>query len=481
MAKQATARWTTYTRGTIPPYRLEIALRGVQFFGTAYNGTRADRVLHTTQGKNLTWGWDERQLYSVGKKVIQTCSTKTGAIHHFRDIEKVIDRANSASEKFRSLDLRRLSNQGLIEIQRWLFQETGPAHGFLDIDIDAVDAVFEKYLYDTIRREVPEKLSEEKFAALFKTLSAPIHQTYVAEEELAIERALKSGLCAADVNKIYKRFWWTELGWEQVRSIDEHVYLGKILNYLRNRPTKKRLSQLTSLTQKLAKDRIIILKTYRFSATVGHWLDVLDRYAYYHDRRKEMQCRSMYAFHLWLREAARRLKVSTNDLEWFYSHEIGRFLHGRTFDKKELTRRKKSVLVLADKKRLQIFSGQRALLKRRALLGSNAHSATAVKGVGVTSGVVRARARVCNGVVEARRKVKSGDILICGMTLPDYVPVMKRAAAIVTDEGGITCHAAIVARELHKPCVVGTRLATKVFKDGDWVEVDAIKGIVRKL
>ena len=58
---------------------------------------------------------------------------------------------------------------------------------------------------------------------------------------------------------------------------------------------------------------------------------------------------------------------------------------------------------------------------------------------------------------------------------------MKKAAAIVTDEGGITSHAAIVSRELGIPCVIGTKFATKVFKDGDLIEVDADKGIVRKI
>ena len=56
---------------------------------------------------------------------------------------------------------------------------------------------------------------------------------------------------------------------------------------------------------------------------------------------------------------------------------------------------------------------------------------------------------------------------------------MKKSAAIVSDEGGITSHAAIVSRELKIPCVIGTKIATKVFKDGDLVEVDANKGIVR--
>ncbi len=78
-------------------------------------------------------------------------------------------------------------------------------------------------------------------------------------------------------------------------------------------------------------------------------------------------------------------------------------------------------------------------------------------------------------------ELKKGEILVTAMTTPDYLPAMEKAAAFITDEGGITCHAAIVARELKKPCIIGTKVATQVFKNGDTVEVDANKGIVRKL
>ena len=70
-------------------------------------------------------------------------------------------------------------------------------------------------------------------------------------------------------------------------------------------------------------------------------------------------------------------------------------------------------------------------------------------------------------------------VLVAPMTVPELVPYFKDAVAFVTDEGGITCHAAIIARELNKPCVTGTRVATQTLKDGDMVEVDADKGVVR--
>jgi phosphohistidine swiveling domain-containing protein len=78
-------------------------------------------------------------------------------------------------------------------------------------------------------------------------------------------------------------------------------------------------------------------------------------------------------------------------------------------------------------------------------------------------------------------KVKEGDILIASMTKPDYMSAIKKALAIVTDEGGVTCHAAIVSRELKKPCVIGTKNATLIFKDGDKIEVDSVNGKVRKI
>ncbi len=73
---------------------------------------------------------------------------------------------------------------------------------------------------------------------------------------------------------------------------------------------------------------------------------------------------------------------------------------------------------------------------------------------------------------------EKGDILVTGMTRPEFVPLMEKAGAFVTDAGGILSHAAIIARELKKPCVVGTLNATQVLKEGDTVEVDAEKGLV---
>lgn len=78
-------------------------------------------------------------------------------------------------------------------------------------------------------------------------------------------------------------------------------------------------------------------------------------------------------------------------------------------------------------------------------------------------------------------KMKEGNILVSHETTPDFMAAIQRAAAIVTDIGGLTSHAAIVSRELNKPCIIGTKIGSRVLKDGDRVEVDANNGVVRIL
>jgi phosphoenolpyruvate synthase/pyruvate phosphate dikinase len=75
-------------------------------------------------------------------------------------------------------------------------------------------------------------------------------------------------------------------------------------------------------------------------------------------------------------------------------------------------------------------------------------------------------------------KMEAGDVLVTTMTTPDFIALMQMSGAIVTDIGGLLCHAAIISRELKKPCIIGTKMATKTFKDGDMVEVDANVGTI---
>ncbi|MBI5002588.1 hypothetical protein HZC31_04335 [Candidatus Woesearchaeota archaeon] len=104
-----------------------------------------------------------------------------------------------------------------------------------------------------------------------------------------------------------------------------------------------------------------------------------------------------------------------------------------------------------------------------------------IKGRCAYPGIVKGRVRIVNDRTIKGVIFNKGEILVSVSTSPIYMPFIEKATAIITDEGGLVCHAAILSRELKIPCVIGTKNATRMLKDGDLVEVDAEKGIVKKI
>jgi phosphohistidine swiveling domain-containing protein len=136
--------------------------------------------------------------------------------------------------------------------------------------------------------------------------------------------------------------------------------------------------------------------------------------------------------------------------------------------------------VCADRDAHEFLTGPKAERAANMVQKEMIEQTTELKGQCGCQGYAKGTVKIVN-VIEEMEKVHDGDILVSISTQPDLVPAMKRAAAFVTEQGGVTSHAAIVAREMNKPCVIGTKIATKVLKDGMMVEVDATKGIVRVL
>ena len=103
--------------------------------------------------------------------------------------------------------------------------------------------------------------------------------------------------------------------------------------------------------------------------------------------------------------------------------------------------------------------------------------------VACRKGIVRGKVFIfrcgSSGFTKRISEFPKGSILVANLTLPLLMPAIRKSKAIVTDHGGITCHAAIVSRELGIPCIIGADIATKVLNDGDLIEVDTEKGIVK--
>ncbi|MCA9356742.1 hypothetical protein H6784_06080 [Candidatus Nomurabacteria bacterium] len=141
-----------------------------------------------------------------------------------------------------------------------------------------------------------------------------------------------------------------------------------------------------------------------------------------------------------------------------------------------INRRKRSGMYLHDGK-MQFLSGEEVDEVEMNLIhefnGRELYGQTAYRGI------VSGRCRIVQDFSNA--DIQEGEVLVTGMTNPNSVPLMKKVSAIVTDGGGVLSHAAIVSRELKKPCIIGTKIATHVLQDGDLVEVDADNGVVRVL
>lgn len=125
----------------------------------------------------------------------------------------------------------------------------------------------------------------------------------------------------------------------------------------------------------------------------------------------------------------------------------------------------------------EVLLGDDVLLLEEKMLEKE-NSTETITGTNAFPGLVTGTVRIVPDPFNVPN-FEEGDILVTGMTRPEFLQLIQKSGAIVTDAGGILCHAAIIARELKKTCVVGTRIASKILKDGDRVEVDANKGIIK--
>ncbi len=157
---------------------------------------------------------------------------------------------------------------------------------------------------------------------------------------------------------------------------------------------------------------------------------------------------------------------------------INYFRTGKLPSRDLLKKRDKLFGIYCDKNRFSIYNEHKAESLVKVLAEVNITNT--LRGMTAYSGKVKGVVRVVHDPNKVK-KFNTGDVLVSGMTRPEFLSLMKKASAFVTDSGGILSHAAIVARELKKPCIIGTKIATKILKDGDTVEVDAANGIIKKI
>ncbi|EKD57113.1 MAG: Pyruvate, water dikinase, partial [uncultured bacterium] len=188
-------------------------------------------------------------------------------------------------------------------------------------------------------------------------------------------------------------------------------------------------------------------------------------------------------------EISRRAKIDIEKLFMAYgAGDIRNFLQkGNKLSNEEIENRKDALVFKIDAEKEKIISGKQAQADIETFFeGQNLNDMEHVRGMSATnvSVVGRAYVMLVEGIAEfaqASKKFQKGDILITTMTSPNMMLLFEKVGGVVTNEGGVCSHAAVVSRELNKPCVVGTHNATRFFKTGDYVYIDAASGEVRKV
>ena len=195
------------------------------------------------------------------------------------------------------------------------------------------------------------------------------------------------------------------------------------------------------------------------------------------DERKRWMLIGVELFQKYLDAVARKHNISSNDLAWLTFDEVRMLERGKSAYRNPWVKRQERWLAFFDNRVCDISKGVFEHIKKQERIEDVRNE---VRGIIAQKGSYVGKVKICLSR-EDFRNFKRGNVLITSMTRPDFLPVMEKAGAFVTDEGGITCHAAIIAREMNKPCIIGTKIATQVLKDGMLVEVDADNGMVRIL
>lgn len=171
-----------------------------------------------------------------------------------------------------------------------------------------------------------------------------------------------------------------------------------------------------------------------------------------------------------LKEISLRSEIKINHLWIMLPNEIKEiFLNKKEYKKEKYDLRINQGLIIYKNNEYFAYEGKHELIDTFI---SKMFKSNEVKGIVASKGYAKGKVKICFSVKDTL-KVNKGDILVAPMTYPSFIEAMNKASAFITDEGGITSHAAIVSREMNKPCIIGTKNATSILKDNQLIEVDA--------
>ena len=450
------------------------------------------------------WYWHDPDMERLRNLFIQRVNNDPKYLDRFLALWHKLLKKFVQTYKKCDIDLGKLSDDKLIALYKEFYkaytEEYGIAIGVQDAFSMHADRFFVPLIKDILKKEGRENELGEIFAAL----TAPLTESFVTAEyrerltilfeiqkDEHIFEAFKKGKEAAlqhlksctwidkRLEKHQKKWFWTQNNYAVQRVLAKDYFVEKIMNEIHvGTDPKNELQKIQRRVPETNARKKKLIRELGLDEYVKNLIRITEVFAYMQDERKKYVLISNHYQRLFFEEIGRRVGLTPQEMEFTVITEMENILMKRKIDRKKLALRRKHCLCIFTPKGYEIFEGD--IVDHVFEVFEPKTQGADVQGTCASQGKAE-------GVVKIVRTVRDlalvghGDILMASMTRPEMVVAMEKAAAIVTDEGGITSHAAVVSRELGIPCVVGTRNATQVFKTGDFVEVDATKGLVRKI
>lgn len=434
----------------------------------------------------------EKSEYDKAQSVIERFIRKEGygfGLRVLRRLEIARCKLEQETQRIRIIkDYRKLSQEKIIRMTRKLFARFDDYSTSLFTPL-FFGGIMEADLKEILARKIADsKLREEAF----RVLTTPEKEAENDKEIVSILRIAslikKRGwqdmfgvqpLIHSSIRAHLRNFNWLGIN-RMMSALWEKKDIMERLKMLIAKEPEKKLIYLQKYGQRVARQSQVIVKQYSLDKDL---IKATKASVFYRNYRMMVfsKCAGRL-FDFW-QELARRLGLTYFDLTQLTSAEIVQSLKNKRFLPKDIEARKENSVVLLANNRIRVFTGKkREEFKKNnfAIEDFKIPTLKIIKGNIGNTGKARGVVKIVIAPSDMK-KVNPGDILVSPMTIPEFVPAMEKAAAFITDEGGILCHAAIISREMRKPCIIGTKMATKILRDGDLVEVDADQGVVKIL
>ncbi len=406
-----------------------------------------------------------------------------------KNIRIFSDKLKKNSEEITGKALVKMSNGELISFYNKLDKLHTELYiwGWLPNAADMFHVNFTNYLKNSLAKKLPE---EELNKALVLLSNSEEKSVFNLEHEsfLKIISLKQNGKSQKEIDKAIskhlKRYFHLKHLWIGKDGVyDYDYYVSEIKKFIKSKENAgKLLKKENTIFKDALREKNALIKKLKLTKKEIEIFDVYAEFAVTKAYRRDAQLFWAYKMDFVFQELSRRLNLSIIETRFMFPNEIADSLRNGVKKKlrEEIKKRTKHCVYYVEKGIDKMLYNKEAKEFEKKLETKQDNDIKEFSGQTACLGEAKGYVRVINSVTEIK-KMEKGDILVSIATNPDIVPAMKKAAAIITEQGGITSHAAIVSRELNIPCVIGTKIATKVLKDGDLVEVDANKGVIKIL